>query len=311
MLNLNDLRLFVKVAESGGFAAASRSLHVPKSTLSKRVAELEKSLDVSLLRRTTRRFAVTPAGQELLRQATAMVDLADAAEQAVRGQKAEPAGTVRVTCSVPTAQTWLAPLLPRVARRWPRLRVVLHATDRLVDVVRDGHDIAVRDHFEPLPDSSLVQRRIAVDPMVLAAAPAYLRRHRAPREPEDLGRHDVLVARDTERSWTLRRDGAASRTPASDESRTVMVTPRLVADETTVLLAAASEGLGIVALPALACAAPFASGSLRRVLAGWTAGQVTTTLLLADRRAQLPAVRAVADAIAASAARTPRAPATG
>ena len=331
MLNLNDLRLFVKVAEWQGFAPASRALGVPKSTLSKRVAELERSLDVALIRRTSRRFVVTPVGRELLRQAAAVVDLADAAEQAVRGRLAEPAGPVSVTCSVPTAQTWLAALLPKVARRWPDLRVVLHATDRLVDVVRDGFDIAVRDHFAPLPDSSLVQRRVATDPVILAAAPTYLRRRKEPREPADLTRHDALVARDAERSWTLRRDGAGARGTAAarassrarararagagagagagaakDEPTTVIVAPRFVADETTVLLAAASEGLGIVALPARACSAHLAAGSLRRVLPGWSAGQVTTTLLLPDRRAQLPSVRAVADAIVESGRRSER-----
>ncbi len=308
MLNLNDLRLFAKVAESNGFAPASRALRIPKSTLSKRVAELERSLDVTLFRRTTRRLVVTPVGLELLRQATAMVDLADAAEQAVRGQRAEPAGPVSVTCSVPTAQTWLAALLPKVARRWPKLRVVLHATDRLVDVAREGFDIAVRDHFAPLPDSSLVQRRVAIDAMILVAAPAYLRRRKGPREPQELARHEALVARDAERSWALRREGAEARTrggAATGGPTTVAVVPRFVADETTALLAAASEGLGIVALPARACAAHLAAGALRRVLPGWSAGQVTTTLLLPDRRAQLPAVRAVADAIVASAAGAP------
>jgi DNA-binding transcriptional LysR family regulator len=289
MLNLNDVQMFVKVVECSGFAPAARALGVPKSTLSKRVAELERALDVTLILRTTRRFAITPVGRDFHGEALAMVALAESAEQIVRGRRAEPTGPVRVTCSVPTAQGWLAALLPRVARRFPALRIALHATDRFVDVVRDGFDLAVRDHFEPLPDSSLVQRRVAVEDMVLVASPRYLAKRKRPKQPADLAGHDALPTRAGTATWTLQR--------ADGESVEVTIQPRFTADETLVLLAAATEGLGIAALPALACRADLASGALRRVLPEWTAGRVTTTLLLADRRAQLPGVRAVADAI--------------
>lgn len=288
------MRVFVQVIEHEGFAAAARALRVPKSTLSKRVAELERALDVALIRRTTRRFVVTPTGRDFHRHAVAMVELADAAELAVRGRVAEPTGPVSITCSVPTAQTWLAELLPKIAKKHPKLRIALHATDRMVDIVRDGFDIAVRDHFAPLPDSTLVQRRVAVDPMVLVASPAYLRKRKDPRAPEDLEQHDVLVTHADEQEWVLIGDDG--------DTTAVRVTPRFVADETTALLAAARASLGIASLPSAACKADLASGPLRRVLPAWTSGQVTTTLLLPDRRAQLPSVRAVADAIAASVA---------
>lgn len=295
MLNLNDVRVFVQVVEHNGFAPAARALRVPKSTLSKRVAELERELDVVLIRRSTRGFMVTPVGRDFLRHALAMVELAAAAEHTVRGRVAEPSGPVALTCSVPTSQTWLAELLPKVARKYPKLRIALHATDRFVDVVRDGFDIAVRDHFGPLPDSSLVQRRVAVDPMVLVASPTYLRRRKDPRVPADLEDHDILVTHAGETTWTLRGDDG--------EELTVGLSPRFAADETMALLAAAKAGLGIASLPARACKPDITSGALRRVVHDWTAGQVTTTLLLPDRRAQLPSVRAVADAIAASAGR--------
>jgi len=297
MLNLNDVHFFVKVVEWNGFAAAARALRVPKSTLSKRVGELERALEVTLIRRTTRRFVVTPVGREFHRQAVAMIELAEAAEQVVRGQLGEPAGPVSVTCSVPTAQGWLAALLPKIARRFPKLRIALHATDRFVDVVRDGFDIAVRDHFRPLPDSTLVQRRVAVDPIVLVASPRYLARRKAPKLPGDLASHDVLLTHASTSTWTLTR--------GKQETAEVTVAPRFAADETMVLLAAAKEALGIAALPARLCEHEIASGALRRVLPDWTAGSVMTTLLLADRRAQLPSVRAVADAITAAAGAAP------
>jgi len=293
MLNLNDARMFVHVIEHGGFAQAARALRVPKSTLSKRVAALEAALQVVLVQRTTRSFSVTPIGREFQRQAHAMVELADAAEQAVRGSIAEPSGPVAVTCSVPTAQTWLAALLPKVARKHPALRITLHVTDRLVDIVRDGFDIAVRDHFGPLPDSSLVQRSVATDAMVLVASPAYLHARKMPRVPKDLARHDVLVTHGKVKTWKLWHDGGSELV--------VPVSSRFAADETVALLAAAKAGLGITALPSRACSTDLTAGALRRVLPGWTRGHVTTTLLLPDRRATLPSVRAVSDAIAAAA----------
>lgn len=292
MLNLNDMRVFAQVVEWNGFAPAARALGVPKSTLSKRVAELERALDVVLIRRTTRRFVVTPVGRELHRQALAMLEVAEAAEHVVRGRLAEPSGPVAITCSVPTAQTWLAELLPKVARKYPKLRIALHATDRFVDVVRDGFDIAVRDHFEPLPDSTLIQRRVAIDPMVLVASPAYVRRRGSPRAPVELQKHDLLLTHSSHKTWTLQHEDG--------EEVSVGVSPRFAADETMALLAAGRAGLGIASLPLRACSPDITAGLLRRVMGEWRAGQVTTTLLLPDRRARLPSVRAVADAIAVS-----------
>lgn len=298
MLNLNDARVFVQVVAHGGFAPAARALHVPKSTLSKRVAELEQALGVVLIQRTTRRFQITPTGSDFHRHARAMVELAEAAEHEVRGRTAEPSGPVALTCSLPTAQGWLAELLPKIARKHPKLRIALHATDRFVDIVRDGFDIAVRDHFEPLPDSSLVQRKVAIDEMILVASTRYLRGHGVPRAPADLSTHEVLVTHADVQTWTLHG--------ADQEAVTVPVRSRFAADETIALLAATQASLGIAALPASACSSHFASRSLRQVLPGWTAGRVKTTLLMPERRAQLPSVRAVADAIAEGAPRARR-----
>ena len=285
MINLNDLHLFVQVVEHGGFAAAARALGVPKSTLSKRVAELEAQLGVRLIQRTSRTFVTTDVGEDLLRHAAAMLIEAEAAENVVKGYLAEPTGTVRVTASLPTAQNSLAPILPGLAKAYPKIRLVLQATDRFVDLVQEGFDIAVRDHFAALPDSDLVQRRVGVDPVHLVASPAYLRRRRRPKRPEDLAAHDGLLTTPSATSWVLRNAG--------DAAVEVQPLPRLVANETATLLAAAEEGLGIVALPRLHCRASVDAGRAVRVLPEWTAGAVTTTLLTPHRRGQLPSVRAV------------------
>ena len=289
MRNLNDFIVFAHVVDHKGFAPAARALNVPKSTLSKRVAELEKTLGVRLINRTSRRFTVAEIGEDFYRHASAMLIEAEAAEAIVKGRLAEPSGTVRITASVPTAQMMLAGLLPPLAQAYPKMRVMLHATDRFVDVVQEGFDIAVRDHFAPLPDSGMVQRRVANDAILLVAAPAYLENRGHPREPSDLSRHDGLLASLTSEGWTMRNDaGVVVR---------VRPMPRFLADESNVLLEAAVSGLGITALPRKICRAAIEAGSLVRVLADWEAGSVTTTLLMPHRRGQLPSVRAVVDFI--------------
>jgi DNA-binding transcriptional LysR family regulator len=286
-LNLNDLHIFVQAVESGGFAAAARRLGIPKSTVSKRVAELEERLGVRLIQRTSRSFTLTDVGRDFHDHARAAVSEAEAAESVVRRRLAEPSGTVKITTSVPTAQFHLAERLPLLARAYPKLRVQLHATDRFVDLVQEGFDIAVRSHFAPLPGSGLVQRRLAVDSIILVASPGYLAQRGKPRRPEDLSEHEGLLTSPKATTWRLRnRTGDVAA-----------VVPRVCmsADESLVLLKAAVAGLGVVCLPESMTREAVEAGRLARVLPAWTAGTVTTTILTPHRRGQLPAVRAVID----------------
>ncbi|WP_375759783.1 LysR substrate-binding domain-containing protein [Corallococcus exercitus] len=286
-MNLNDLHLFVQAVESGGFAAAARRLGIPKSTVSKRVAELEDALGARLIQRTSRSFTLTDVGRDFLDHARAAVMEAEAAENVVRRRQAEPSGVVRITTSVPTAQFRLADRLPLLALAHPKVRVELHATDRFVDLVQEGFDIAVRSHFSPLPASGLVQRRLTVESTILVASPGYLSSCGRIRRPEDLSEHDGLLTSATATSWRLR--GRAG------ETVTVMPRARMTADESLVLLKAATAGLGVVCLPETFTRADVEAGRLVRVLPAWTAGMVTTTILTPHRRGQLPAVRAVID----------------
>jgi len=290
MRNLNDYYFFVQVVEQGGFAQAARHTGAPKSTLAKRVAALETDLGVRLIQRTPRRFTVTELGQQFYRHAAAMLIEADAAEDVVKGRLAEPSGTVRITASVPTAQTILATALVELAEAHPKIRVSLHVTDRFVDMVQEGFDIAVRNHFAPLPDSGLVQRRVASDPVCLVASPAYLAARGMPQQPQDLERHAGLASSMSGGPWRLENDHG--------NIVEVALVPRMHADESTVLLRAAQQGLGIACLPQRLCSEAITAGQVVRVLPEWRAGTVTTTLLMPHRRGQLPAVRLVADAIA-------------
>lgn len=289
MLNLNDVYFFTQVIDHGGFAPAARVTGTPKSTLSKRITALEAELGVRLIQRSSRRFTVTDLGREFHRHAVAMLIEAEAAENAVRQRLAEPSGIVRITASIPTAQAALAQPLLELARRYPKLHVAVQAADRFVDIIQEGIDIAVRDHFAPLPDSGLIQRTVCVDPVYLVAAPDYLAAHGMPAAPAELAGHDGLLVHPQAAPWRLQRNG---------EVVEVLPRGRLSANESSILLAAAAGGMGIACLPRKLCGAALQAGQLLRVLPEWTAGQVTTSLLIPHRRGQLPSVRAVADVLA-------------
>lgn len=288
MLNLNDLRFFVQAAESGGFTAAGRLLGVPKTTVSKRVAQLEASWAPASSIAPRAVSLLTELGRDFYDHARAALIEAESAEAVVRRRLAEPSGRVRLTASVPTAQLPLAEHLPALAEAYPKLELVVHITDRFVDIVQEGFDIALRSHFAPLPDSQLVQRALKRDSIVLVASPAYLQRCSMPRWPQELTAHDALLTGPTATTWRLRQ---------GDEGEAVEVTPRprLVADESVVLLQAARAGLGITCLPEAICRDAIARGDLLHVLPGWSAGSVATTILMPHHRGQIPAVRAVVD----------------
>jgi DNA-binding transcriptional LysR family regulator len=287
MLNLNDLHFFAQAVDSGGFAAAARRLDCPKSTVSKRVATLEATLGVQLLHRTSRRFTLTDVGRDVYDHARAVMIEAEAAQAVVHRRLAEPSGTVRITASVPIAQFLLADRLPILARQYPKLRIQLHVTDRFIDLVQEGFDLAIRSHFAALPDSDLVQRRMSEEPITLVAAPSYVARRGEPPAPEALSEHDGLMTNMTAKRWRL--------SDASGRIVEVAPQPLLYADESVSLMKAAEAGLGIVCLPEMISAQAVNEGRLVRVLPAWTAGSVMTTILTPHKRGQLPAVRAVID----------------
>jgi len=291
VLDLNDLAFFVRVVDHGGFTAAAKGLGVSKSTLSQRVARLEAELGARLLQRTSRRFAVTDAGRDLHRYASAMLAEAEAGESAVRERLGEPRGTVRFTCPLATAAE-LGPLLARFLMQHPHVRLVQHTTNRFVDLVAEGFDIGVRGHDAPLADSNLIARRIALTPWKVVASPAYLAASGTPAKPADLLRHHCLMAanHDGATVWTLRH--------AAHGIQRVEVAPRFTSDDQETLKMAALAGAGIAALPGYVCNADIRNGRLLQILKGWTTGEPQLTLLTPTRRGQLPAVRALIDFLA-------------
>lgn len=284
MQDLNDLYYFARVAEHGSFTAAARALGLPKSTLSRRMARLEEQLDIRLLHRTTRRLSLTDVGKAYLAHCRGVLDAAEAAQAVVSQVQGEPSGKVVVSCPVTLADTLLARAIPEFMARHPKVAVELDSTNRRVDLMSEGVDLAIR--VRPvLEDSSLVLRRLGGSQVDLVASPALVAAWGLPSHPVDLARFPSLSMRYADGRHRLQLTGA------DGEELTVALTPRLMTDDMNVLLAAALAGTGIVVLPRSVCHAQLASGELLRILPDWRLPQGQIHAVYLHRRGMLPAVR--------------------
>lgn len=289
MEDLNDLYYFAEVAQHGGFTAAARALKVPKSRLSRRIAELEERLGARLLQRTTRRLHLTPLGEDFLRHCRAMVVEAQAAQELIEQGLSEPRGRIRASCPVLLAQQQLEPLLPGFLARYPQITLDLEVSNRRVDVVAEGFDVAIRARTPPLQDGELVAKPLGIAPRYIVAAPALIEACGGIAEPEDLrGIPSLsLASADGRHLWTLQH---ADGTALSIEHR-----PRLVTDEMHLLLAAACAGLGAALLPEMLCRNAFHGDRLQRVLPQWRAPHDLIYAAYVSRRRNIPAVQAFLD----------------
>jgi DNA-binding transcriptional LysR family regulator len=292
MQDLNDLYYFAMVVDHGGFAAAERALGIPKSRLSRRISQLESDLGVRLLQRSTRRFAVTDVGQSVHRHAQTMLAEAQAAREVVEGLSAEPRGVVRVGVPVSVAQIMLSKILPQFLNKYPKVRLKLHVSNRRVDIINEGYDVALRVRTRLDDDGSLVMRTFGHVRELLVASPQYLKRAGHPQTPEDLVNHVTLSMSEDEarQRWELHGpDG---------EVRRVDLQPRLMGLEFQLLQVLAKDGHGITLLPESVCAEAVCKGELEVVLPQWSLPQGICHAVFASRRGLLPAVRVFIDFLA-------------
>jgi DNA-binding transcriptional LysR family regulator len=261
---LNDMAVFVAVADSGGFSAAARRMDVSKAMVSKAVGRLEERLGVRLMQRTTRRLSLTEAGAAYLPHARQALEAAQAAEEAAMRGLAAPRGTLRINAPMSFGILHLAPLLAEFARRYPEVQVDLCLDDRIIDLIAGGFDLAIR--IGQLRDSSLVARPIGVSRNVICAAPTYLAQHGVPATPAALADHDGLIyslASDAD-TWTLTRGRRSER---------VRVRGRFHANNSLALRHALLDGLGIARTPRFVVSEDLAAGRLVPLLSEWSAGQ--------------------------------------
>src|ERR1700722_16063966 len=292
MESLDDFYYFAKVVEHRGYAAAGRALRIPKSRLSRHVGDLETRLNVRLVNRSTRRFVVTDVGQEVYRHAIAMLAEAEAAVAAVEFARAEPRGVVRLSCPVALAQNPLAALLPEFFARHPSIRLLIHATNRRVDVLNEGIDLALRVRTQPSGEDGLGMRSFGKLRGLLVATRDYLDHAGRPQRPEELAAHATLGFAPESESQTWELSGPDGQTVR------VEVSPRLVCHDFVGLRTAALAGTGIALLPESLVRTDLDSGRLEPVLHHWTLPQGVLHVVFQGRRGLLPAVRATLDYLA-------------
>ncbi|WP_437274465.1 LysR substrate-binding domain-containing protein [Sorangium sp. So ce375] len=285
--HLDEMRAFLEVARRQSFSAAARALGLTSSSVSKQVARLEERLGAQLLRRTTRRVSLTEAGHLYAERAGRILSDIEEARRAVADLDGTPRGTLRISAPTVLGTIRVAPAVLACRAKYPELRIDLDLTDRIVDLVAERVDVAVRLAAEISP-ASLVARRLADDLRVLCASPRYLRRHGTPRRLEDLADHDCITLNlEPVARWTLVGPEGERVIPVSGTFRT---------SDTVTLRDAAVAGLGLANLPDYVVHDQLESGALRRVLPEYGASKrASFAVYAAPARA---AVRVVVDALA-------------
>ncbi len=287
MDRLSGLMAFVRTADLGSFAAAGRVLGLSASAVGKAVTKLEQTLDVRLFQRSTRSLRLTEEGRLFHERCRRILDDLDDAQATLSRAMEAPRGRLRVSLPI-VGYHLLLPILPDFLARYPEVELDLDFNDRIVDLIEEGVDVAVRSG--DLPDSRLTTRALRPFQLVLCAAPAYLERHGVPRCPRDLDGHLGLRFRYPNsgklQDWPL-------RPPAGEADlrvRTVITCNNMEA-----LRGATISGLGIGCMPDFLARAPLANGELRRILDDWIDGPAQFHVLWPSNRHLSPKLRVFVD----------------
>lgn len=292
MQDLNDLYYFAQSVAHGGFAPASRAICVPKSKLSRRVALLEDRLGVRLINRSSRRFAVTEIGDTFYQHCKAMLVEAEAAQEAIESVQAEPRGVIRMTCPITLLHVHIGGFLAEFMARYPKITIYLEGTNRRVDVLNEGIDVAVRVRPPPLETKDLEIKVLSDRGLALVASPTLVARHGVPGAPADL--HDwpsiSLSASQSEHRWVLYGPDNAKVT--------INHQPKLVTDDMIALRRVAMAGVGAVQLPILTVQKQLERGELVRLLPDWQPHRDIIHVVYPGRRGVLPAVRTLIEELA-------------
>ena len=290
-MELESIKIFVKVIQVGSFTRAAEQLRLPKSTVSRAVRRLETETGTQLLLRTTRSLRLTPAGRAFYEASAAPVRALEDARRSIQGGDRVIAGPVKLTAPEDLGSHAVSPALGRLLRDHPDLSLDVNYTDEVVDLVRDGYDLAVR--LGPLPASGFRALRLGEVFLIPVAAPTYLARAPKIREPRDLRVHHGIAytPETTHPRWTLRSGRSTVH---------VGIRVRAGANQMSSVMAMAEAGGGVAFAPSYLCRKAIAAGRLTPVLPGWLSPGFAVSLV-SPRSAGMPArVRVVADRLAAA-----------
>lgn len=280
MDRLTQIEVFVKTAELRSLSRAAEALGMSNAAASRHLSALEERLSARLIERNTRRLWLTEAGQEFFRYCGSVLNELAEAEEAVTEHTASPQGTLRVTSSLSFATIYLAPMLPELRRRYPKLNVHIAVSNRYLDFIEAGIDVAIRTRLHE-PDTNIIVRRLGRMRRVLAASPSYIAERGWPLEPADLTRHDMLV-------YNLAADPFSLRLSKGDVERTVHISAALDCNDGQVIRQAALEGLGILIQPLYIVQDDIDAGRLVPVMIDWQLPMLTMNIAYQNRE-QLPA----------------------
>ncbi len=274
-VDLDDMMIFARVAEERSFTRAAAALGTPKSTVSRRVTQLEEELGVRLLQRTTRKLSLTDVGAAYAERCAAIRADVEEANLAVARAVEVPRGTLRVTTPVEIGRRHMAPVLAEYASRYPEVDIDLYLADRLVDLVGDGFDLGIR--VGELRDSSLIARRLGPTQQLLCASPNYLAARGTPTTPAELANHKIVV-------YSGPIGGSTWRLIGPDGEISVPVRPTTLANDFGLVLELTTNGLGIARMPSWVASEAIARGELERVLAPYAPPEVGMYAVYPTRR---------------------------
>jgi DNA-binding transcriptional LysR family regulator len=286
MHNLNDMLIFAKVAQTGGFTAAANVLGLPKSNISRRVANLETELDVRLLERSTRKIRLTEIGEIYFRHCEQIIEEAEQAELSVNKMLEGPRGILRVSTSVTTGQQLLTPLLADFLSGYPELRLQLELSNRRIDLIEEGFDMAIR--IGKLTDSRLVSRRLGSSCLYLYASNDYLERMGTPTAPQDLTKHRCLLFDELGKQNALMLSGV-------EGEEKVTLKAYVKVNDFQSLYQLACDGMGIAMLPHYMCKEDNSTQSITRILPEWSLPKVDIHAVYPSHRGTTPKLRLFLD----------------
>ena len=287
--DLDDFYCFALVVEHGGFSAAERATDIPKSKLSRRVYNLEEHLGVRLIQRSSRHFAVTEIGMNVYRHAQVMMNAAQAAHDLVDHLSIQPRGVIKVSLPVSIAQNEIAKILPKFLKTYPEIKVQLIVSNRRVDIINEGIDVALRVRSNLDDDPNLVLRQFENIEQHLFASQAYLNEFGELKQPEDLSQHHILSMSDEHLDqYIVVHDD-------KNQQKKIKVNPMVMGSDLTMLAQLARQNCGIALLPDTIVQDYVQSGELVRVLPDWKAPHGIFHAVYPSRRGLLPAVRVFID----------------
>jgi DNA-binding transcriptional LysR family regulator len=288
MADFDAMETFVAVMRASSFRGAAQALHIPRSTVSQRIARLEERLGARLLERTTRAVRATPAGRAFFDHCVRILADVEEAERAIGDDESAPRGVLRVASSLLFGHVFLSPVAAEFARKHPDVEIEVVAVNRRVNLVEEGFDLAVT-FMEVDDDSSLMSRKLESAYHVVCASPAYLAEHDVPKTPEDLREHQCVVFGESrDASWRFER---------GSDVRRIAVHGRMSVSSFSMAHDAAIRGVGIAAIPLVLCGEDLRAGRLISLFPDWRVNRTEMRIVYPSNRYLAPRVRLFVDAL--------------